>query len=91
MISDHGRKLEPVEVGHADVHEDDRNLGLQQRRQRFFGGRRLDQVCIDAIEDGFIREKLSWLVVDQKDIDGIIRCHLGPHQRCSHMRNADNN
>jgi hypothetical protein len=91
MISDHGRELETVEVGHADIHEDDRNFGFQQRRQRFFRGRRLDQVCIDAIKDRLIREKLARLVVDQKDIDGVVRCHLGPHQRCSHMRNADNN
>ncbi len=26
VLADHVRQLEPVEVGHADIHEDDRHI-----------------------------------------------------------------
>ena len=34
MLAQHARELEPVELGHADVDENDRDIVLQQERQR---------------------------------------------------------
>ena len=35
MLADHLRELEAVELGHVHVHEHDRDVLLQQMRQRF--------------------------------------------------------
>ena len=35
MLADHGGELEAVEVGHADVHQHDGDLVLQQVLERF--------------------------------------------------------
>src|SRR4051812_4379543 len=35
VLADHRRQLEAVELGHADVYEDDSDLGLEQVLQRF--------------------------------------------------------
>ena len=72
VISDHRRKLEPVEIGHADVHQDDRDLGFQKSRQRFLGGRRLDQCRVQAVEDRLVSKELARLVIDKQDVDRII-------------------
>ena len=37
MLADHRRQLEPVELRHAYVDEDDRDLVLEQVLERFFG------------------------------------------------------
>ena len=64
-----GRKLEPVELRHADVHQDDRDLVLEQMLQRFLTGGRLDEVFAELAKDDLIGQQLRGLVVDQQDVD----------------------
>ena len=44
MLADHLGQLEAVQFGHADIDQDDRDLGLEQIGQRFLGGGRRDQI-----------------------------------------------
>ena len=48
MLADHRRELEAVELRHADVDQDDRDLVLEQLLQRFLAGRRLDEILARA-------------------------------------------
>ena len=43
MLADHLGQLEAVQLGHADIHQDDRDLRLEQIGQRFLGGRGRDR------------------------------------------------
>ena len=75
MLADHGGKLEAVEVRHADVHQDDRDLRLQQVLQRLLPGRRLDQVFPELMQDDLVAQQLGRLVVDQQDVDLLVFRH----------------
>ncbi len=66
MFPDHRGKLEPVEFRHADVDEQDGDVGLQQGLQRFPCGRRLDQVLAELMQNGLVGEQFGRLVVDQR-------------------------
>jgi hypothetical protein len=42
------------------------------------------------VQDDLIAQQLRLLVVDQQDVDAVIRLHwCSPRQRCSHIRRAD--
>ena len=59
MLADHRRKLEAVQLRHADVHQDDRDLVLEQVLQRFLAGRRLDEVLAELAKDHLIGRAAS--------------------------------
>ena len=65
MIADHRRKLETVELRHADIDEHDGGIVLEQKFQRFARRRRLDEVFAEFAENFLIGEQLRRLVVDQ--------------------------
>ena len=54
MLADHCRELEPVEIRHADVDQDDGDLGLEQIFERLATGRGLDQVLAELTQDHLI-------------------------------------
>ena len=76
MLADHRRELEAVELGHADVDQDDRDLVLEQDLERLAAGGRDDQVLAELLQDDFIGQQLRRLVVDQKDVDLFMVHHL---------------
>ena len=47
MLADHRRELEAVELRHADVDQDDRDVRLEQLLQRLAADARLDQVLAE--------------------------------------------
>ena len=69
MLADHRSQLEPVEFRHAHVHEDDRDILLEQLLERLPGGLGLDQILAQFGEDGLVAQQLGRLVVDQQNID----------------------
>ena len=75
MLAQHGGKFEAIEMRHADVSQNDRDLGLQQLRQRVSRGRDLDQVLAKILQDRFVGEKLSRGVVHQQDVDRLVWAH----------------
>ena len=75
MLADHRGELEAVEVRHADVHQDDRDLRLQQILQRLLAGRGLDQVFVELMQDDLVAQQLGRLVVDQQDVDLVVFRH----------------
>ena len=90
VLPDHRCELEAVQLRHADIHQDDGDLGLEQLLQRLLAGRGLDQVLAQFAQDHLVGEQLRGLVVDQQDVDLVVRGHgMAGHQRCSHMRSAD--
>jgi hypothetical protein len=90
MLAHHPRQLEAVQVGHEDVDQDDRDVGLQQVRERFLGGIRLQQVLAEVAQYHLVAQQLGRLVVDQENVDLVVRGHdIVSIYRCSHMRNAD--
>ena len=48
---------------------------MQQVFQRFFGRSRFDQPLVQPGEDRLIAQELGWLVVDQQDVDLVVRGH----------------
>ena len=44
MLSDHGGELESVQLGHADVDQNDGNFILEQEFERFAPGSRSDKI-----------------------------------------------
>ena len=44
MLADHFGQFKTVNIGHADVHEHNRDIILQQYFQRFPRGGRLEQI-----------------------------------------------
>ena len=75
MIPDHGGELKAVELGHADVDEDDRNFGPQEMFQGFPRRSGLDEIFSKVPENHLVGQELRRLVVDQQDIDLLLRLH----------------
>src|SRR5215475_3621696 len=75
MLADHRGQLEAVEFRHADVDEDDRDLLLEQVFQRLLGRGGLDQPLAQPGQDGLVAQELGWLIVDQQDVDFLVRGH----------------
>ena len=73
MLADHRRELKAVELRHADVDQDDRDLVLEQNLQRLARRRRLDQILAESAQNHFVGEQLRGLIVDQEDIDLVDR------------------
>ena len=93
VLAHHRGQLESVELGHDDVDQDDRELGLEQVLERFAAGSRGHQRRIDAAQNRAVGQQLGRLIVDQQDADVVAQRRGGVHvsilYRCSHMRNAD--
>jgi hypothetical protein len=77
MLADHRRKLEAIELRHVDVEQDDGNFRPQQAFQRLTARAGRDQALAKRTEDRFIAQKLSRLVVDQKNVDLVAFLHNG--------------
>ena len=69
MFADHRGKLEAVELRHADVHQHDGDLVLEELFQRLLAGRGLDQVLAQLAQNHLIGEQLAGLVIDQQNVD----------------------
>jgi len=65
----YGGELEAVELRHADVDENDRNVVLEQELQGLARRRGLDQVLVQFVENDLVGEQLVGLIVDQEDVD----------------------
>ncbi len=70
MLADHGRHFEAVHLGHADVHQHDGDVRLQELLQGFVARVRADQVLAEVVEHGFVAQQLARLIVDEEDVDG---------------------
>src|SRR6185437_7860989 len=57
VIADHGGKLEAVQVGHADVDQDNGDVRFKQMLKRFPPRACLEQVFVQAMQDGFIAQQ----------------------------------
>ncbi len=72
VVADHRGKLETVEIRHADVHQHDGDLALEQLLERLARRARLDQVLAELLEHHLVAQELGRLVVDQQDVDCIL-------------------
>ena len=93
VLSDQRCKLKAIELRHADIDEDDRNLILEKLLQRFFSRHRLDEIVTQRLQDHLIGEQLRWLIVYQEDVDLVLGGHsdIHPFQRCSQRRKVASN
>ena len=89
VLPQHLGQLEAVELGHADIHQDDGDLVLEQDLERLARRVGLDEVLAELAEDHLVAEQLGGLIVDQQDVDSIRGDHRHARlQRWSHMRKA---
>ncbi len=51
MLADQVGQLKAIEVRHAHVHQDDRDVGFEEMLQRLFSRRGLDQIFPEFSED----------------------------------------
>ena len=97
VLANHRRKLEPVQIRHADVDEDQCDVVLQQTLERLARRARFQQRLADFGEHDLMAQELRLLIVDQKDVHLVgQRRELGHGHgrcahRCSHIRSADSN
>jgi hypothetical protein len=75
MLTDHGRKLKTVELGHADIDQDDGDVVLEQDFQRLAAGGRNNEILAQLLQDHLIRQKLRRLIVDEEDVDLFMISH----------------
>ena len=84
MLADHLGQLEAVQLRHADIDQDDRDIGLEQIGQRLLGRGGRDQIFAQLLQHHLIAEQLAGLIIHQQDIDGILvlprlRSPVQPH------------
>ena len=91
MFADHRGQLETVDLRHAHIHQDERDLILEQAFQSLLAGLRLDEIVTQLTQDDLIGQQLRRLIVDQKNVDLVVRRHMHRFYRCSHIRNAESN
>ncbi len=92
MLANHLGELKAVEVGHANVDQDDRDLVLEQLLERRLAGSGLDQIFPEFLQDHLIRHQLGRVIIDQENTDLLVRVRhvrFSGSQRCSHMRSAE--
>ena len=75
MLANHRRQLEPIELRHANIDEDDRNLQLEQLLERLAGGGGLHEILSELAEDGLVAQQLRRLIVNQQDVNLVVRGH----------------
>ena len=73
----HVRELKAVDLGHADVHQDDGDIVSEQLLHRLAGRPGLDQVLAQLTEDRFVAEQLPSLIIDHEYVGSIAFVH-GP-------------
>ena len=75
MLADHGGQFEAVELGHADVDQNDGDFVLEQKFERLAAGGGDDQIFAELLQDDLIGEQLGRLIVHQKDVDLLVVHH----------------
>ncbi len=76
MLPDHLGQFKAVQLRHADIHQDDRDVGFQQERQCILGRGHRDQPLAQLRQHHLIAQQLGGLVVHQKHIDGLFAFHI---------------
>src|SRR5438067_8936 len=66
-LLDHLRGLDAVEPRHLHVHQDEREVGLQQLPQRLLAGMRVEELLTEGVEDRIERHQIGRMVVDHQD------------------------
>src|SRR5215469_11281074 len=88
VLADHRRQLKAVEIGHADIDQNDRHIAFQQQLQRLRRRAGLDQVLPDLVQDCFIAQQLGRLIVDQENVDFfLVRHEVSPLRSHASRRN----
>jgi hypothetical protein len=72
MLPDHLGELEPVQIRHADVHQNNGNLVLEELFERLLAGRGLDQVFPQVLKDHLVGHELGRVIIDQQDADFLV-------------------
>src|SRR6201997_4258064 len=106
MLADDLGELKAIDLGHADVHEHNCDVILEQFLQGLLGRRSFDQVFAQIRQDRFVSQQFTRLVVDHQDVHALLgggflrrfTTRIGDYfcaqtyaHRCSHIRNADSN
>ena len=87
MLADDFGKFKAVYLGHADIHQDDRNFDFAVISRALLWQICLDQVLAQIGQDGFIAQQLSRLIVHHQDVHRVSDrdhfCALAPRHVCS--------
>ena len=74
--ADQAGRLEAVEAGHLDVHEDQAEILLQEPQQGLLPRGGSDDGGIEVAEHGAQREQCSRIVIDDQDGDFVLERHV---------------
>jgi hypothetical protein len=89
MTADHLGQLEAVEIGHADIDENETDVILEKSVERPLGAVRHDKLFIEVAQNDLIADELRRLVVDEKNLDLLAILRRLAHYRWSQMRRAE--
>ncbi len=67
VIADQARGFEPVDVGHVDVEEDHRELGVQDALERLGARARDVDVGVNVFQEAAVHEQLLRQVIDDQN------------------------
>jgi hypothetical protein len=75
VLANHCSELKAVEVRHANIDQDDSNILLEEVLERLPGRSGLDEIFAEAGEYRLVAQQLRRLIIDQQDVDLVIRGH----------------
>jgi hypothetical protein len=76
MLVDDIRQLKTIHFRHTHIHQDDGNISLQQKFERFSAGIGLDLILPKFTEHDLITEQLAGLIVNHEDTNLASGAHL---------------
>src|SRR5262249_1710005 len=69
MLTDHGGKLKPVEIGHAHIHENDGHVHFQELIESLAPRGGLEKIFAELPQDHLVAQKLRRLIINEKNVD----------------------
>ena len=81
VLANHLRQFKAIKLRHADIHQHDGDIVLQQMLQRLAPGSGLDQILAQFPEYDLVAEQLRRLIVHHEDVD-LSLCRLRAPYAC---------
>src|SRR5262249_48606548 len=67
MAADQRRSLQAVDIRHVDIQKDDGERAFQHAFERLCPGARLDDLCIEILQQAAVNQQLLGKVIDYQD------------------------
>ncbi len=73
MLANHLGELKAIHLGHADIHQDNGDIMLEQMFERLAPGVRLNKVLSQWTENSLVAQQFPRLVINHENVDLLVR------------------